>query len=1594
MSITAPSAQATIIGETFTENAAANFPKPGEEFALMRISVADEGTDDTHDNITAVRVSLATSPGRIDVSQISKVNVTVRTTGTNVRFSETTTAGDIETLITTGYNATFTKISVHDGVTARIWINLTLASNAVPGKTLLGAANVYVEDVDDSESCVNQICVESVADTQISIVASPTLPDFTITGFTGASSAGTDMYVANANNTILVTARNANASDYQFLGIDSVQLWYRFSQAPFGGPQFAQQTNAWTPLYLHWNKTTDDNLNQTYDTNPSVSGAGQWVLATPVYTDIGTDTVNTTNILFQLQNGSGYYEFFVRATDKAGAVEQVPTTFDARALIDEGGEDAFLLRINNNLVGHEAATRTGISATVEFNSTHSLQVSGAVTASDVLCLKKPGNITVACRDGPSASWSNIVFDTLGHWWIQDGVSSTVGKNFTVYVNVTPQILLLTQPASVVYSKTSFNASITTTVTWPNGTAAQGALVQVWAPTDTPGVNHPRRNATVAADGTATVNDIPIANNGTGIYQVTAVLGATTYSLSAPAAGLQNWTVTATTPAAVIALNNATGGFSTGNVTANFTFASDGKSLLGTLTGTLDVARQFNITVTRDNAIFAYLNATRSTPSSCAITDVANDTTALFINISCPGSGNITLQPNGVWQTGTYSIEVRADTVGTTGAVSGWEYIGSVAFTVPSPTPGVVIRQGETIIWDTRTNTGTNLIERVVPPGDPGTSAAGLNLTFEFIGRLGGEAGGPTGVTDTTALHQRSNRSGANVTISGDVLFGLDTTGSSTTRCGTPYAWAVVYGDICVSASRIGYDTTTNRYFAQILPTKSGGSVDLRFRWSNPNITLDESVSIPVRAAVTSGVMTVTPTTMGTSTNTTVTITWREAGGDPARGRIQVSAFDQSGARVFTGFTVFDSFGATGAAVTVNGSTNAGAGAVTVLYINASADVVGRHIVLNASQQLADGSEISHALAKIAVVPTHDVVVTVNNTQAVAGNPTVFQVNVTRLGLPFDADVWFLTTQEVADLRNNGTLPTLSDAAFARTFTASASGVRASTGNYSKSIILTKVDPEGIYFVYARNTSKTHDNLDGLVQVTVRNVTVAFTPNSVPLQIGTVEAFQNITVNVSVTNPFTGAPLNGTLTMVNHFDTSHGNAWVSAFGAAWTNGTTFTVTNGWIGQGVNVTGIDLGVVNFTFTMATTSATAASIDGTFTVVSPDITISPDQIASGRATTVTVTVRDVEGLPLSGLNIAIQCPGASGNATTGANGAASLRLAPTAPGLCPVLINGTATGRFVTVATSALVIVISPGTSIEQGGQVTVTVRDVDETAALTATPTIRITPPSGADITVNAATHTFVPTQLGTYSVQATATGYASATASFAVVEPTPGAAFNYTNFDVQPRTVTAGDVIVATVNVTNTGGRDGTTQVALIINGAQRGSPVTVNLAPGASQPVTLSYTTTSQDVGTLSVRVGDATPITVTVNAFQPPTSTFAYSGLQVQPTTVTAGDAVTVRCTVQNTGTAAGSVNVPFKLNGATVATVPVTLNAQASETVQAQVTVPAGTPAGQAQVSCGDTAAQTVTVNARGPGVPGFEGLAAIGALGAALFVLRRKN
>ena len=287
------------------------------------------------------------------------------------------------------------------------------------------------------------------------------------------------------------------------------------------------------------------------------------------------------------------------------------------------------------------------------------------------------------RDGSggSARFSNIVFNTTGHWVVEDE-----GTNSLFYILVKPIELTVTvSPTEVTYTKTTEGwITVNGTVT-QDDTGMSGVTVEMWAPGQAPGVGDPIATDETDGNGEYEMMDVGILNYGAGTYNITARIGV--FGM----ADAFGWTTMVVNPAeanvSLYSMEDVKGGFPEGEIVFSVTFP-DGNALLPSV-------QEYNVSVWKGGKLYDWFNT-------------SDGSTGDKINFTPPAElyatyMNLTPVEGGMWETGDYTFKVYADYKGDIS----WEYIGETDFEIEAaPNVNVFVSPDTLNVKDGTTNKQT------------------------------------------------------------------------------------------------------------------------------------------------------------------------------------------------------------------------------------------------------------------------------------------------------------------------------------------------------------------------------------------------------------------------------------------------------------------------------------------------------------------------------------------------------------------------------------------------------------------------------------------------------------------------------------------------------------------------------------------------------------------------------------------------------------------------------------------------------------------------------------------------------------------------
>lgn len=1141
----------------------------------------------------------------------------------------------------------------------------------------------------------------------------------------------------------------------------------------------------------------------------------------------------------------------------------------------------------------------------------------------------------------------VKFTQAGTWSVKDG--STVVDTFTVGPHTEFNVAIST--ASATYSPTTAYTSVIT-VTNASGAPVVGAAVNIF-----PSVSG--ADTTTNANGQAVIAP-PVGQPYAGTYHVFVNQSVTAES-TRDVFGETNFTISASTLSWVANTTTAYTGFQN-NVTLTPKFGNTNGSFVFTqiATNLFPANATFNLTVTVPNGSTLYTGSVVHTTlasglnnfltlSTLGCTNPANTTwSSSGASVPCnmtdtmasafgvdTATGKVFFAPgSALWAAGTYTFALTVNI----NAAGGSEYSGSTTLAATSPASvNLALTDG--------TNTLTSI--PVLPGATDGTSTwlpgqtVYLNITGSgLFEHPTCESGGPSACvaspagTPTTFV--------ANVTVSGPVL----------------------------SNYTVSYANTTGIATISNLVTTGAGNVTFAVAWKGTTTTL----SVPTTNG---GNVSSDTTSIQVTTLTNFTITVKDFYGNLVPSAT-ITAFLADGSATNAAVNALNS---PAFPILGNGGPTMGQGGVYNINITPTSTT---DLVLQANMTPPGSSTYGpYALYKLKVVAGHDLNVTISKNQTSAGLSTFISVNATNgtgIGVtPGNSHVFFLTATEKANVLANGSSALFSVPAFRHFIGSTATPTGTAYTNSSLfGLNATVALGSGTYYVYVVDacgaTSSTcptlkHDNLNNMPTLTVSNYTLTFSPTELASN-ASIQPY--VVVNVTITDYAGAVAPNGTLLRYSAAN-STGIVTVGGGTSADFSALNKTVTSGNVQ--LNLTGLQAGDIMFEVNPAGTGILTGAT-GVLKVVGPNVTVTPTQVQILSTQILTVSVTNFTGGALAGVEV--RACGISLNANfpatpptvltasdranctavdiSNSGGIAGVAVSPT--GLAPITIyvNNVTSGVTVSVYAGTLVLSVDK-TSPKAGDTVTITAAQGSGQAG-SAGITVNVTRDGTLVVnqTTDAQGHVVLSNvSSGNYSVVAMRSGFLSGFLNFTVGAASgnvtnPNAHFVLSNLNV-PASGNVGTPITVSTDVTNDGAQAGTANLLMLVNNNVVASFTLPDLGAGETQTVQFQpFTPTVAGTYHIQVKIGTQASVdkNVTVNPVGTTTTTAT--------TTSTTTSSTPVSTTTTTTTTTSPVTTSPVTTTTTTTSTTPSTTTAS--------------------------------------PNVPGFELVVLVGALAAALLVLRRRN
>jgi hypothetical protein len=354
------------------------------------------------------------------------------------------------------------------------------------------------------------------------------------------------------------------------------------------------------------------------------------------------DTATEWTLIADDEENDGMYKWDATALEKG---EQFMIKITAT---DAGGNSSF---IESGLF--EITQLIVTPKTAQYNETSDIHVE---STSGWVQLCKPDGTIKAEEDGsPGDVWFfNINFDETGMWYVNDDVQGMF------YIWIAPIDLTTTaSPTEVTFAKSGTESyiAISGTVENPDGTPTSSAIVEVWAPGDTPSVaTTPIKTTTTDATGQYNFTDkVRISLYGAGVYNISARIGDID---DAFAFGYATMTVNPTdVNVSLYSMGDVKGGFPEGEIVFSVTFMDD--------TALLPEMQEYNVSIWKDGELYDWH-------------DTSDGSTADKINFADPYGKYLNLTPVEMWEAGDdYTLKVEGDFKGD----SSLEYSGEVDFEI-------------------------------------------------------------------------------------------------------------------------------------------------------------------------------------------------------------------------------------------------------------------------------------------------------------------------------------------------------------------------------------------------------------------------------------------------------------------------------------------------------------------------------------------------------------------------------------------------------------------------------------------------------------------------------------------------------------------------------------------------------------------------------------------------------------------------------------------------------------------------------------------------------------------------------------------------
>ncbi|MDD3492501.1 MAG: lamin tail domain-containing protein [Candidatus Thermoplasmatota archaeon] len=478
----------------------------------------------------------------------------------------------------------------------------------------------------------------------------------------------------------------------------------------------------------------------------------------------------------------------------------------------------------------------------------------------------------------------------------------------------------------------------------------------------------------------------------------------------------------------------------------------------------------------------------------------------------------------------------------------------------------------------------------------------------------------------------------------------------------------IEGDVLYAPLRSAYNYIgEGKWEVTIFPTIGDGTIYVNVSWPG-NDTVSKTITTDK-----GGWASVTPTSVIVDEATNISVVVKDKSGVNPIANADVTLYYETGTYGL-GDMVTNG--------TISGDGTAGKGSQgqyefeNIVSTKANANII---VVV----EFTMGGSTVYAYKAIRSEAAHDLDVTVSPEEALVGEKTTWEFNVTRDDESYGTNLQFYIMNETqlaafhADYEDlTGMIPATLD----------------STGNFTYADY---IDEPGVYYIYVRTPDEKHDNLNNEPSVEITRATVTVSPS---LLVKNVD--EDITLEFTVT--WNGEAVNGTLYV-------YGIAETGSYEAYADGEVHITIVDG-EGNLTNVTATmltnDTNVITFEFKSAVSGSVEAEADGELEVVPPTVTVTPAKVYLFEENLITLTVKHpLTNQLIEGMQVMAMLPsGTMDLGTTDSNGKVSFGIVPMVTGYVTLLVEGDEVDQKIQIVIGLKIVCDS---ELEKGKEATITV-----------------------------------------------------------------------------------------------------------------------------------------------------------------------------------------------------------------------------------------------------------------------------------------------